>query len=196
MASGLLEGAPVATRWGGRPFSFVGAVPDPRNPWSDGAAAARMAKYVRPDIAIAMKSGHFNPYVANRFHGTKLRLLQPVDLTPHLKALRDYLEGYSCELWVAYLPSSLEVSDEYLAATAQFSERPIHSLLAADYQMHARDLDETCRALGIACLDLTPILREAESRGEPLYWEYDGHMRPRGYETVGAAIFDWWKAGR
>jgi hypothetical protein len=194
VVSQLTEGVPVATRWGGRPFAFVGAVPDPRNPWSDEAKASRMAEYVRTDIAVAMSSGRFNPHVVNRFNGTKRRLERAVDLTPHLSALENYLGGYSCDLWVAYLPSSLQVSDAYLAAAAEISKPPIHSLLAADYQRHALELGETCRALGIPCLDLTPTLRQAESRGERLYWEYDGHMRPRGYATVGRAIFDWWKA--
>ncbi len=53
-------------------------------------------------------------------------------------------------------------------------------------------LGESCRALGVAFLDLTPALRKAEAEGGPLYWSYDDHMRPVGYRKVEKLVYAWW----
>jgi len=53
-------------------------------------------------------------------------------------------------------------------------------------------LGESCRALGVAFLDLTPALRKAEVEGGPLYWSYDDHMRPVGYRKVEKLVYAWW----
>jgi len=68
----------------------------------------------------------------------------------------------------------------------------VTSLLGEEFQVQARLLGETCRALDLPYLDLTPALREAERDGAPLYWDYDDHMRPSGYREVGALVYAWW----
>ena len=42
--------------------------------------------------------------------------------------------------------------------------------------------------LGIAHLDLTPVLRERSARGERLFFEVDIHPNPVGYQLIGDVV--------
>ena len=193
---GLWANRPIAPRWRTKPFAFVNAVPDPRNPWSDSSRAAVLERFVKPEIAEAMKEARFNPYLVNRFKNWQRLLLEPVDLSEPIVALNEYVAGYSCKLWVVYLPSPLQVSDHYLPYQLEFSAGPAQSLMGEPYQLHARSLEEATRELGVPFLNLTPSLRQQEVASRPMYWRYDGHMKAEGYVSAGKTIFSWWQMNR
>jgi hypothetical protein len=187
----LARGEPVPRRWPAPPFSYLPAVPDPRNPWSHEREAARLARSVSPEIARAMREGEFNPALADWFAWARRALARPVDWTPHLAALDAYVERAGARLWLVYLPTKSQVTDRYLAFQAAYSPGGT-SLTGEEFQIHARWLARSCAALGIPFLDLTPLLRELEAAGPELYWRYDDHLRPRGYRAVGERLFAWW----
>ncbi len=149
LVRGLARGRPIAPRWRGEPASFVAAVPDPRNPWSDGRRASEMEQYVRPDIAEAMRMGRFNAFVANHYARMRETLQKPAELGEYLTSVRDYVAGYSCRLWVVYLPTLLQVWDGYLPHQLEFSEGSGESLLDERYQAQARSLEATTRELSL-----------------------------------------------
>lgn len=156
--------------------------------------------YVDPPIAESMRAGHMNPAMTNLLERSVRVLPKSVQLEPYLAALRVHLEPHLTRVAVAFLPSLNQVSDAYLDAQRRISAPiDVASLTGDAYQQHARDLARDCAALGIPFLDLTPALRAAEASGERLYWPYDGHMRPAGYERVGRELYAWWQrelAGR
>ena len=189
----LRSGGRVPRRWIAPPFSYIAAVPDPRNPWSQERSARRLAAFVTPSIAEAMRRGRFNPALASWFPWAPNALGRTVDLTPHVSALAAWTKRFGSELLVVYLPLKNQASDRYLAFQADYSPPgSVRSLLGEEFQRHAALLAATCRGLGVPFLDLTPVLRKGESAGPSLYWSYDDHLRPRGYRVAGERIFSWW----
>jgi hypothetical protein len=61
------------------------------------------------------------------------------------------------------------------------------------YQIHAKMLDKNCNDLGIPYLNLTSQVKTEEEKGNHLYWDYDDHMRGKGYVMMGESLFDWWQ---
>ncbi len=189
-----LRGQEVPRRWRSEPWPFVPSVPDPLNPWSSPQKAGRYARFVEPFIAEAMQRAEFNPFVINALAKAEESLREPIDVTPHFRALRDYAEEHGVKPFVAYLPYAPLVSDYYIPFKQAFNARKeIRSLRAPRYRVHARTLKRTCAILGIPFLDLTPDLEREESLGRHLYWDYDDHMRGSGYLFVARRLYAWWR---
>ena len=189
----LAAGRWVPRRWTEPPFEFLPSVPDPRNPWSDGRRAGRLEAFVAPDVARAIRAGRFNPVLVDYLPWFGRHLRRPFEIEDHLVALRDFLEERNAFLWVVYVPTKNQVSDRYLETQARFSPpESVISLMGPEFQVQAALLGETCRALGVAFLDLTPALRKAEAEAGPLYWSYDDHMRSAGYREVAKLVYAWW----
>jgi hypothetical protein len=186
----------VPCRWRSSPFSFLPPLGDPRHPWTDPAKRAGVEPFLPPAIAQAIREARFNPYVVGFMDLQERVLPKPDDVGPQLAALHDLLADSPTRLWMAYIPSLIQVSDRYLEAQAELTGMPPHSFLGERYQAQARSLGEACSELGLPFLDLTPRLREADAQGEELYWKYDGHMKSAGYRVVGEALFAWWQAER
>jgi hypothetical protein len=182
-------------RWVDAPFDFLPAVPDPRNPWSQGRRAGQYAAFVEPDLAKAIRAGRFNPMLVEALPWFRKHLPREIEIGEHLRGLHDFIVGHGSRLHVVYLPTKNQVSDAYLSAQARFSPpgSAEGSLMGPDYQVQARLLAESCAGLGLPFLDLTPALREREALGERLYWEYDDHMRAAGYRVAAEAIAAWWR---
>lgn len=187
-------GRPVARRWHAAPFPFLPAVPDPRNPWSDGRIAGRYA-FVAPEIARAIREGRFNPMLPGWLPWFARSLARPVDLTPHLSALASYARSHGTELLVVYLPTKSQVSDRYLEYQAAYAPPDsLRSLMGAEFQEQAAGLAHSCARLGVPFLDLTAALREGEARAGPLHWRYDDHMNADGYREAAQRVFEWWRS--
>jgi hypothetical protein len=189
-------GRAVPRRWHAPPFAFLPAAPDPRNPWSDGRRAGRLAAFVAPELARAIREGRFNPALTDFLAWFRTSLAREVTLDAHLAPLGAHARGAGARLFVVYVPTKNQVSDRYLEFQARYT-RPedVRSLLGPEYQRHAARLGESCAALGLPFLDLTPALREAEAAGGPLYWDYDDHLRPAGYALAAERVHSWWAAG-
>ena len=98
---------------------------------------------------------------------------------------------------MVYLPFSTQVSDRYRPFQEEYVTRPgPASLLGPRYQIHREALAANCAALAIPFLDLTPLFRAAEEKGEHLYWDYDEHLRGPSYLRVGATICACAETGR
>jgi hypothetical protein len=179
----------VPRRWHSRARLFVPVVPDPSNPWSH--PSPDFAK-IDPALAEAMRQGDFNPFVVNLLNHSEMALRQPIEPLPALRAFQELAANAKAELRLVYLPLPTQVSDYYVAFQQKYAfDSSVHSLLGEDYQLHARTLAVTCHELKIRFLDMTPLLRKAETAGEHLYWNFDEHPRAAGYRRIGATIEAW-----
>jgi lysophospholipase L1-like esterase len=180
----IARGDAVPRRWHQPPFPFFPAVPDPGNPWS--TRAAEFAPAVAPDIAQAMRDGRFNPFNVNEIQGYEHHLRQPVDIAPWLDFIQSFLKSNNVAWTLTYVPQPMQVSDYYLPFKQRYSLAvpPNTSLTGEPYQQGKATLAAAAAARGIPFLDLTPRLREAEAKGEHLYWDYDEHLRAPGYALI------------
>jgi len=152
-------------------------------------------RFVEPDLAVEMKAGRMSPAITNLLARSERVLQRPVEVTPWVRELEDYLDSRGVRLWVVYLPSMNQVSDDYLDVQRRMSAPiPVETLTGPAYQEHARDVAAACAELGVRFLDLTPALRNEEEDGRRLYWPHDGHMNDEGYRLVGREIEAWWRA--
>jgi lysophospholipase L1-like esterase len=188
----LANGQPAPRRWRAPPVEYLPAVPDPRNPWSNGRTAGRLQAFVEPDVARAIAAGRFNPVLVDALPWYRKHLTRPFRIDAHVRALAAYALERGASFHVAYIPTKNQISDRYLPAQARFSPpESVASQLGDEYQVQARLLDETCRLAGVPFLDLTPLLRAADASDGPLYWDYDDHMREAGYRFTAAALHAW-----
>jgi len=190
----MIANNPIPRVWKSPPFPFLAAVPHPSNPWSSKENAESFSKFVTPSIADAMKKGRFNPHIVNDYKWHEKGLREPINVFPHLRALKNFVGNYSCKLFIGYIPSCNQVSDAYLPFLSKYNEnKNPSSLMGEQYQIHARILENTCRKLNIPFLDFTPILLKHENEGERLYWNYDSHMKGGGYLLVGRYLYKWFE---
>ncbi|MEM9022525.1 MAG: hypothetical protein AAGB22_02195 [Bacteroidota bacterium] len=188
---------PIPFRWGPPAQRFYKPVPDPSNPWTQ--QAAQYAPHVRPELAEAMKRGDYNFFRANWVLEEEKFLRAGADISGKLQAIRDYLAGHGTQLTVFYIPSRHQVSNHYYAYEREVCLQLCPDrldLTAEPYQLHRRMLAHDCGQLQIPFHDLTDLVKAEEDRGNHLYWNYDDHMRGKGYMLLGRAIYERWNAAR
>lgn len=191
----LRAGRRVPRRWVSAPFPYLAATPDPRNELSHPATARLVESGATPEMVDAMRRGRLNTGLAGFFPWAARLLAQPVSVEPFLRATDAYLDALGIRLFLVYMPLKTQVSDRYQPFLVQLSKLgSVQSTLGDAYQAQARALDRNCRDLGIPFLDLTPGLARLEASGPPLFWDYDEHMRSRGYRAAAGWILDWWNA--
>jgi hypothetical protein len=186
-----LQGRMVPRRWHAAPFLFFGAVPAPTNPLS--TRAPGYESLIEPALLAAMRSGRFNPYLSDHLARSAEALVVAADVRPHLAALDGLARQNGGTLAVAYIPHSLQVSDDYMRFALRYAvEKPVRSLVGPEYQRQAAAVGEVCRSLDVPFVDLTPLLRREEAAGRRLYWDYDNHMRAAGYAFVARVLAERW----
>lgn len=176
---------------------FYKAVPDIGNPWT--TLEASLKHEVTPEIADAMKKGDFNYFRTNWILEEERFLKSPINIYNRLQFIRDYLRQYNTDLSIFYVPSRSQVSNYYYQFEKQACQTKCPEsidLTGVNYQQHAAVIAENCRQLGVRFKDLTQLIKEKESIGHHLYWNYDDHMKGRGYELLGKSIYDFWKTKR
>lgn len=194
LLSFMKAGDPIPFAWSTEQRPFHQPVPDPSNPWT--TREAEFAPHVTPGIAEAMKLGKFNFFRLNWILEEEKFLSSVPDVTGKLTYIRDYLDMYECDLTVFYIPSRAQVTDYYYQFEKQACQvncPDVLSLTGEPYQLHRRILDRDLRNLGVPFYDLTPVVQKEEYIGNHLYWDYDDHMRGKGYDLLGKTIFEKWQ---
>lgn len=98
----------------------------------------------------------------------------------HIGEMKERCDETGRRLFAVVMPNRIQVENrEALTGRIYDAARP------------DRDILRYCEELGIACLDLLPVLGEAHQRdGEPLFYAIDRHLNRRGNHLVAEAIAD------
>lgn len=191
VVSAALSGDPLPSRFTSPKESFYNATPSESNPWT--YKELEFKDDVTPEIAQHMKNGDFNFFRRNWFLTEAQFLSSSIDVSQKIRFIKNYCDQYGSDLSIFYVPSRLQVSDYYYQFEKQYCLRKcpeFASLMGEPYQIHAKRLAEVCSQEGIAYRDLTPDVLEVESSGRHLYWDYDDHMKGKGYQFLGQLIFE------
>ena len=182
---------PIPRRWISSTFPILAPIPYKENPWSHPKRAKEYEKFVDPELADLMKKALFNPHAAREYDLYKKNLKISFEFRPYLRALKNYLGKFHTKLWVAYIPSSCQVSDRFLVYKTKYAKNKeaISSLMTEKYQIQPQIIGGACKQLNIPFVDLTPILRQKEKNGSKMYWNYDEHLTADGYKVVGEELF-------
>ena len=184
---------PIPFRWNSEKIPFHKPVPDPGNPWT--SKEAEWSPHVRPDLKEAMKAGTFNFFRLNWILEEEKFLRQSADISTQFNFLKQFLAKHGTELVVFYIPSRSQISNHYYsfekASCLQNCPDQI-DLTTPVYQVHRKILANECSKRGFAFYDLTDRVKQEEDRGNHLYWDYDDHMRGKGYLLLGETIWERW----
>ncbi|OGU38804.1 MAG: hypothetical protein A2X61_15430 [Ignavibacteria bacterium GWB2_35_12] len=190
----VIQGKTVPHMWISKPFTFFGSVPAPSNPWSNTEKAKRYETFVSAKVADAMKKGRFNPFSVDEYAQFKEHLQEKFKITDYLNGIQNFMAFYGKKIYIAYIPSRNQASSYYLKYIKEFSsDTSLVPLTDSVYNIHAKILESSCNSLGIPFYDCTEIISKAENSGNHLYWNYDEHMRPKGYALIGKALYEWWR---
>lgn len=185
------KGEPLPFRWIVREDRFYKPVPSPMNPWT--TREQEYASQVTPEIAEAMKKADFNYFRTNWVLQEQNYLKAKVDLGKDLGVFKTLAEKNNTRLHIVYIPSRHQVTSYYYQYERQccLTCPGLIDMTGSEYQVHAAMLSQRCKQLGIPFLDLTAVVREKEESGNHLYWNYDDHMRGKGYTLMANSIYDW-----
>lgn len=190
LISSAMKGDPLPSRFNYPEEPFYKAVPDPSNPWT--FKEAEMINDVAPQLVNFMKKGELNFFRTNWFLTEAQYLSAGIDVNQKLNFIKSYCDHYQAELHVFYVPSRLQVSDYYYQYEKQYCLQKCPetaSLMSDAYQIHAQILGQTCVNFGIPYRDLSPDVFKEEKAANHLYWNYDDHMRGKGYQFLGRLIY-------
>lgn len=186
--------APIPFAWNREVRPFHEPVPAPGNPWTYNSP--QLSKQVSQRIAREMRLGKFNFFRTNWILEEEKFLKATPDISDKLSFIRDFLAQQQAKLTVFYIPSRSQITDFYYQFERQacLVNCPDYlSLTGETYQLHRRVLAQESQQLGFPFYDLTePVKREEDQRNH-LYWDFDDHMRARGYEMLGNLIYNSWK---
>jgi len=184
----LIRGEMLPLRWHVRSTRVYHAVPDPNNPWTGNES--ELAREVEPFIAAAVLKGTFNPYRSGFQDYLGDILKTPADFTEELRYLNDIVAARNATLLVAHIPDRSQVTRYYANYEKSYNlQKPdLPDLTKEMYQTNTRLLENSCGRLGIPFIDLLPAIKREETAGRHLYWNYDDHFRPEGYELLGTEL--------
>lgn len=186
------KGEPLPFRWK-KATSLMPAVPDPANLWT--VHEAKFSKHVDSEFAKHMKEGHFNTFRINYVMAEEKYLKVYTDLEPYLKWTSNFANYYGAQLVVCYIPSREQVTQYYYPfdlPTCQILCPDSMDLTTPEYNIHQKELKRACDILNVQFIDLTEPIKKEEEKGNHLYWNYDDHLRAKGYQLVGEAVFEEW----
>lgn len=184
---------PLRFRWSKKQMPYLNAVPDPTNPWTE--KAEQLSKEVEPWLADEMKKAKFNPYLTCKICKEAFSYQNPFQLSESIAFFRDFCQQFGAKPIILYIPSRNQVSDYYLPFERKYCLNgcpDITSLTDSSFQMPQRSLATQCLENHVPFIDLTDVVREKEAQGEHLYWDYDEHMRSKGYRLLGETIWEEW----
>lgn len=184
---------PIPFRWSAESIPFHKPVPDQSNPWT--TKEAEWSVHVRPDLKEAMKNGQFNFFRLNWLLEEEKFLKQQTNISTQFNYLQKFLAEQNVALKVFYIPSRSQVSNHYFQfekASCLQNCPDSMDLTTPVYHVHRNQLKHECAKRGFAFHDLTPVVQAEEAKGNHLYWNYDDHMRGKGYMLLGEAIWTDW----
>lgn len=152
-----------------------------------------MNEEITPQIAEAIRLGKFDMSNVDIIYRKEERFRQPVDVSNELTFLKSYCHKTGVILKVAYIPSRSQVTNYYYTFQKEACRScpEIMDLTGALYKQLASNVAQNCRTLKIPFFDLSPLVLEEEKKGNHLYWNYDVHMRGKGYEWTGRQLYHW-----
>ncbi|HAP70520.1 MAG TPA: hypothetical protein DCR04_12490 [Flavobacteriales bacterium] len=185
---------PIPFRFSFQSNNLLPSVNEPKFPFRDQLDEM----YLNADSSLVenMLSAKFNPFKLNEMFRMEKGLREASKFLVPIDFFRYYSEKYKFEPIVVYIPSRNQVTNYYLQFDHRSSLRFSRNISFTDpeYNVNQVQLGEICKQLRVKYYDLTSKIEEEEAGGNHLYWNYDDHMRAKGYSIVGETIYRKWSS--
>lgn len=182
---------PLNFRWKNDSSPYLPAIPHKRNPWSNNEPYLK--DHATSTLAEDMKQSLFNPFLVNSLAKEAQYLKAKPPLGETVGFFKYVCEQNGTKPIIVYIPSRNQVTDYYLPFEKEYCLNlcnGIESLTTPDYQIHQQFLKKECESLQVQLIDLTATVKDKETKGIHLYWDYDQHMRAKGYQLLGQTIWN------
>ncbi len=178
---------PLNFRWNTSVKPYLHPVPSETNPWTKDTK--ELSKHTSSSFAIMMQKATFNPFLVNSLVKEERYLKSDPKLGETIGFFKYVCEQQGTKPVVVYIPSRNQVSDYYLKYEREFNTQS-QSLNSDKYRVHQRVLKAQCDYLKVDFIDCTGLIKANEDQGNHLYWNYDQHMRAKGYLLLGEYLWD------
>ncbi len=188
-------GSPVKFRWSLGSKTYIPSNEHEASPWYSKEAFLR--QHVKPRLAEQMKQGKISPFRVNNLHYESIVLGQSPNLGEILPFFEYFCKKFNVQPYVVYIPSRSIVTKHYYQYDKDMCLvycNDTLDLTQEKYQLHRKDLALECAKYNVPLIDLTEDVKLREDINDHLYWNYDEHMRAKGYEYLGKAIYQRWRA--
>ena len=176
----------VPSRFSDSPESFLPPVGPEVVDWQNKERIIR--EHCAPDIAAAMLAGNFNYFKVNQLRKEEMNLKKRVSLAEQLRFAKAECAAAGAQLVVCYVPARAQVTDYYFQYEQAICVKECPTLIdlrAPEYHAQRDLLARDCQRLQLPLLDFTQLVFEQEKAGNHLYWNYEDHMRGKGYLLLG-----------
>lgn len=103
-----------------------------------------------------------------------------------LETMKNFVTREGAKLYVIFIP-------QYVQTSQSVFERSVrkygHDPSNYDNEKPNRKLAKLCRELGIAYLDLLPVMKKETAKGNLLYYPRDGHWNAEGHRVAAREIY-------
>lgn len=184
----------VPFRWNSIAKPYLVAETDPTSDWQKKLEVAK--PHVTPQLFELMKSGEFNLYRTNALAKEERHLKLPPALGETIPFFNYTCSNAGVKPVVIYIPSRNQVTNYYHQFEREYCQVDCPDsidLTTSEYQLHQQVLASQCKQFNVQFIDLTAVVKAEEMSGNHLYWNYDEHMRGKGYELLGITIWQQFK---
>ncbi len=179
-------------RWKEESKPYFLKTPDKSNPWSENEELLRGS--AEPWLEEAMIKAELNPFLVNAFQKEEIHLKEKPKLGETIPFFQYTCQKYGATPIVVYIPSRNQVTKHYYPYELEMCKgcSDEWDLTSEAYNIHQKTIANQCKQLGVQFIDLTNVVKTEEAKGNHLYWNYDQHMRAKGYKVLGEAIEKLW----
>lgn len=177
---------PILANVGNNKRAYFKPVPDATNPWTK--YEALFSKSINDSIGSAMKLGKLNPFLVNSFIKEERCLRNKPLLGETVPFFKYMCEQNSVIPVIVYIPSRNQITNHYSQYELQMCLDDMASsfdLTAPQYNQHQNIIKSQCAQFKVPFYDLTETLKKEELGGNHLFWNYDQHMKAKGYKLIG-----------
>lgn len=182
--------SPIKFRWQSSARTYLPTAEAPASPWNRSAEA--LSPHVTPQLAEYMKQGQMTPFRTNNLYNEQEVLSQTPNLGEAIPFFDYFCKKFNVVPVVVYIPSRNLITQHYYPFEKEFcliNCTDSMDLTTGIYHRHRQVLAAECAKHNLPFIDLTEVAREIEARNEHIYWNYDDHMRAKGYQYMGEAIY-------
>lgn len=182
---------PLNFRLNKKKESYFFPAPHQLNPWTH--LNDSLQKEVTPKLASFMKKATFNPFLSNALWKEEKYLKKNPSLGESIPFFKYTCDTHGSKPIVIYIPSRNQITSYYIPFEKEYCIKECSNfidLTQEKYQLHQKIIRQQCKRFNVPFIDLTSSIKNQESNGNHLYWDYDQHMRAKGYQFVGETLWN------
>jgi lysophospholipase L1-like esterase len=181
---------PLLPRWGGKDRNYFKAIPDSTNPWT--FYETLFLNKIESEVGNEMKAGKFNPFLVNNFLMAEKFLSNPALLGETVPFFQYVCKKNRVKPIIVYIPSRNQVTSFYYEFEKKMcfkNTADTLNLTTEVYNQHQKKIAKQCADFKIKFIDLTNLVKSHEDQNNHLFWNYDQHMKAKGYKVLGEGLF-------